>query len=349
MSDLLDRLISKYGSKPRVDLDAIIDRLREGGELTEAQREILEFTPAQQLPGIAERWRNRRDFYRSTQDYFDPSDWRVDAMAGKSGALGGVSAARLRAAPLTARRNAWQAGRDFITTNHYAASFPQVRVMVGIAKESQANLYGGVDVDEIMELSRFVLLDDVPGNAETWFLARATEIARQVHAMRRYELKVLLSFSDPVPRRSMEGFLTMPGHIGNIYQAHNALYVGYSSSKTLHLNPQGLAPDPRMLSKIRALDKRDEQGGREGARRLVDHYGAPSRRRGESYTAWLKRVLASGCARRSSDGSQTGSPTRRRRDSSTSTCTASTSGPGVAGTRPTSPNLPPRSSRPGCG
>jgi hypothetical protein len=160
------------------------------------------------------------------------------------------------------------------------------------AKESQANLYGGVDVDEIMELSRFVLLDDVPGNAETWFLARATEIARQVHAMRRHELKVLLSFSDPVPRRSMEGFLTMPGHIGNIYQAHNALYVGYSRGKTLYLNPQGLAPDPRMLSKIRALDRRDEQGGREGARRLVDHYGAPSRRRGESYTAWLERVLA---------------------------------------------------------
>lgn len=277
-----------------LDLDALLAEV-EGGLASMAQVGV----------GISQRWRDQRDFYRSNEERFAPSNWRAELLAGSGGLPGDLG-----------RRNAWKDGRAFILRNHYAASFPQARIMVGMfrardarlvgvatfsnADADQARKYGNVGLDEIVELSRFVLLDEVPGNAETWFLARATTLARELHTVRTgNQIKVLLSFSDPVPRRSTAGFLTMPGHIGNIYQAHNAVFVGRSRAKTLHLTPAGVAPDPRMLSKIRSLGTmRPEKGGREGARRFVEDYGAPRRRRGESYRAWVKRGLASPAFRR---------------------------------------------------
>jgi len=249
--------------------------------------------------GVCQRWQNRRDFYRSTAERFDPARWRVAPMAGKTGLPGGLG-----------RRDTWAKGKAFIVRNHYAGSFPQMRIMIGMFRASDAELvgiatfgnvklehaakYGDVGLDEIVELNRFVLLDAVPGNAETWFLARATALARELHALRGHQLKVLLSYSDPVPRRSLAGFLTMPGHIGNIYQAHNAIYVGYSAPKTLYLDRHGTAPDGRMLSKIRSLDRRSpERGSESAARRFVAQYGAPERQIGESYADWVIRAFVS--------------------------------------------------------
>jgi len=47
-----------------------------------------------------------------------------------------------------------------------------------------------------VELGRSVLLDSVPGNGETWFLARCFE------QMRKSDLIGVVTFSDPVPRKS---------------------------------------------------------------------------------------------------------------------------------------------------
>lgn len=296
---------------PALDIPTEVRSLRAHGEVTADGKVILDAMDVAEsvpsaTPGITQRWQERHDSYRSTAERFEPSEWRVDVMTG------GREEGGLRS--LSVRRGTWEVGKDFIVQNHYAASFPQVRVMVGLyrardglfsgvatygnAKASQAKKYGDVGLDEILELNRFVLFDSVPGNAETWFLARATDLAREVHSARGHALKVLLSFSDPVPRRCAAGNLTMPGHIGNIYQAYNAMYAGMSSSKVLHLDARGVAPDPRMLSKIRSLDGDGEVGGPTAAVRFVEDHGAPPRKPRETHARWVERALASSAFRR---------------------------------------------------
>jgi hypothetical protein len=52
----------------------------------------------------------------------------------------------------------------------------------------------------------------------------------------------VVSFSDPVPRRTAAGTLVFPGHIGTIYQASNAEYLGRRTPCRI------LLPEGRLLS-----------------------------------------------------------------------------------------------------
>lgn len=110
-----------------------------------------------------------------------------------------------------------------------------------------------------MECSRFVLLDECPGNAESWFLARCFD------ALLAEGVRGVVSFADPVPRRTASGLLVMPGHVGTIYAATNALYTGRATARTVKLLPDGTvfhsgvrAGSPRLL------------GGREPAFQQLD-------------------------------------------------------------------------------
>ncbi len=60
---------------------------------------------------------------------------------------------------------------------------------------------------ESLELSRFVLSESVPGNGESWFLARCWQLAV------RDGVRGAVGFSDPMPRRAVAGDLVFPGHI----------------------------------------------------------------------------------------------------------------------------------------
>lgn len=62
--------------------------------------------------------------------------------------------------------------------------------------------------------SRFVLLDECPGNSESWFLARCFD------ALLADGVRGVVPFADPVPRRTASGRLVMPGHVGTIYQGY---------------------------------------------------------------------------------------------------------------------------------
>jgi len=86
---------------------------------------------------------------------------------------------------------------------------------------------------ESLECSRFVLLDECPGNAESWFLARCFD------ALLADGARGIVSFADPVPRRTSSGVLVMPGHVGTIYAATNALYTGRATERTVKLLPDG--------------------------------------------------------------------------------------------------------------
>lgn len=158
--------------------------------------------------------------------------------------------------------------KDFVCRHHYSHSFVYAiksfglfhkgsdflrSELVGVATFSTpSNLHSvtrwtGLANNEGMELGRFVLLDSVAGNGETWFLARAL---RQLKTIRP-ETKCVLSYSDPMPRTNAIGETVFPGHWGSIYQSSSALYLGRAKRKVMYLNRNGMAIANRIFSKLR--------------------------------------------------------------------------------------------------
>ena len=158
------------------------------------------------------------------------------------------------------------------------------RHLVGVAVYSQPCSQGVLskyfaDPAWALELGRFVLLDEVPGNGESWFLARTFEL------LRAQGFVGVVSFSDPVPRTTADGRPVFPGHWGCIYQSCNAVKSGRSTARRLSLLPDGRVLSDRAISKIRAR----ERGWEYAAQILVDH-GADPLGVGDA-AAWLKKWL----------------------------------------------------------
>lgn len=206
--------------------------------------------------------------------------------------------------------------RPFVERHHYSGSYPAARLAVGLFRVGvsrsgllQRGLLVGVAVLSVpmqqrvipsrlgvspaagVEIGRFVLVDDPEEgpNAESWFGARVLEIVpRELPGVRG-----VVSYSDPVQRRTASGEVVMPGHLGIIYQALSAVHVGRSSPRTLILDSAGRVLSERMLTKLR----RGEQG-RDYAERQLVACGAPRRQRGEEGAAYVRRALAEGPFRR---------------------------------------------------
>jgi hypothetical protein len=105
-----------------------------------------------------------------------------------------------------------------------------------------------VPASEAVDLGRFVLVDDVPANGETWFLARCFELLR-------HDVAGVVSFSDPMPRATADGTSIFPGHVGTIYQAGNACFLGRARADTLRLLPDGRVFCNRAIQKVRKRDR----------------------------------------------------------------------------------------------
>lgn len=139
---------------------------------------------------------------------------------------------------------------------------------------------------ESRELGRLVLLDRVPANAESWFLAEA--FRRQAARGTRG----IVSFSDPVARVDPDtGAQTMPGHVGTIYQASNATYTGRITPRTVWFH-QGRLINEQLLGKAR-------NPGKEGHDYAVGQllaWGATPRTRRQDPKVWLHQALReTGC------------------------------------------------------
>lgn len=190
-----------------------------------------------------QRWRRGRASYRPAREVIDLGRFEIDTDLDE----------------LTAKA--------FTERHHYSGTWPAARERVGLRDRQRRGELAGVacfshpvhdavlDVlpngrDEGVELGRFVLLDYVGANAETWMLARAFEY------LRGEGYTGVLSFSDPVPRATGDGGVVMPGHVGLIYQALNATYTGRGRAEPLWLLPSGQAYSRRTQSKIRG----DERG-----------------------------------------------------------------------------------------
>jgi hypothetical protein len=218
-----------------------------------------------------QRWRDRRGTYRPAGEPIRTSAYEV--------------------APIAEDRVA----RAFVERHHYSGSYPAALAryglhrrgeLVGVAVLSMPQSMAALEATVPLpcptaakaELGRLVLLDDVPANGESWFLARAFELAA------RDGFEGIGSHSDPTPRTDRSGAVIFPGHIGTIYQATNATYVGKSNPHTLRLFEDGSVFTNPTWGKLR-LRKR---GWRYAMELLLEH-GAPEPT-GE-WRAWVTRAV----------------------------------------------------------
>ena len=187
--------------------------------------------------------------------------------------------------------------KDYIITNHYAASYSGINHRFGLFDRDQLVGVAGFGspgsptvlpsvfpelrpYKESCELNRLVLDDEVPGNAETWFIARCFE--QLVIA----GFKAVVSFSDPVPR-TLNGQTIFAGHIGTIYQAKGAVYTGKSKGRPKWLLPNGTVLDERNVSKVR-----NQERGHEGVERRLMALGATVPRAEQTGADWLDQALS---------------------------------------------------------
>jgi hypothetical protein len=191
--------------------------------------------------------------------------------------------------------------RAFVERHHYSGNYPgdlqryglySLERLVGVAVLGNAGFKPVLtsafpDLEpysESSELARLVLLDEVPANAESWFLA---EVFRSAAAQ---GMRGVVSFSDPLPRIDRAGRVVMPGHVGTIYQASNATYTGHATPRTVWFH-DGELFNEQALGKIRL-----QKQGHEYAEAQLCSWGARPRRSGEDPKAWLHTALReAGC------------------------------------------------------
>jgi len=236
--------------------------------------------------GRSQRWRDRRAKFVPNAVDFQPELYSVDV----------ISCAR--------------AAKPFVIEHHYSGSFPATRLSCGLFRNGAARrpeLVGvcsfavpinnasvrkhtGLDDPlSAVDLGRLVLLDDVPGNAESWFVSRAFRHLR----LEKPGIISVISYSDPEPRHDNAGRVVMPGHIGMVYQGLSATLRGRSSSRSDLLLPGGQILSPRALSKLKAGDS-----GSAYAERQLSAAGVHARFHGEDPAEWISRLIGSGEIRR---------------------------------------------------
>jgi len=225
---------------------------------------------------FVQRWRLGTDSYRPPDDPIRTADYDVAELPDDAVA------------------------KSFVVQHHYSGSYPAARwrfglwhrgALQGIAVFSHpcndrvlTNVFPGQATDSV-ELGRFVLLDAVPGNGETWMLGQC------FRRLRREGLAGILAFSDPCRRLNRRGIPVFGGHVGTIYQAHNAAYLGRGTPRTLTLLPDGGILSDRAQQKVRAA----ERGVRYGVRLLVAFGAEPPRSQvprelAEWLRAWKQRL-----------------------------------------------------------
>jgi hypothetical protein len=204
-----------------------------------------------------QRWRHHRTVYRPAGEVIRTTEYEVTLIENDREA------------------------KAFVLAHHAFGTYPAARLRFGLHHRGELV---GVAVfshpcndlvltrvfrcDPVLavELGRFVLLDSVPGNGETWFLGQC------FRHLRRLDLVGVLTFSDPVPRRNVQGEIVVGGHVGTVFQAHNGLYLGRGTARTLRLLPDGRVLSDRAIQKIRS----GEPGWKYAAAELYfKTYGTP--------------------------------------------------------------------------
>lgn len=131
---------------------------------------------------------------------------------------------------------------------------------------------------EGVTLGRLVLLDDVPGNGESYFVSRCFALLRTAGIV------AVESCADPEPRAALDGKRVHRGHVGTVYCALNGRYIGKTNPASLRLLPDGTVFSNRSSGKV----VRAEQGRAYAGAELVD-WGADPLQHGEDPLEWVQR------------------------------------------------------------
>lgn len=211
----------------------------------------------------SQRWRERRSHYVDDLEVIDPQRFAVDVIDH------GVA-------------------RAFIARHHYLPTYPAAQLAVGLFADGPTPTLAGVAVFAVPAtgavvtahtgfatsargcvLARLILLDEVPQNGESFFVARALRLLRR----ERPVIEAVVSFSDPAA-----------GHIGRVYAALSSAYRGRTPER-LVLAAGGRTISDRTLSKIRGGER-----GQAGAIDQLAGLGLPRPDPGEPPAAWLARL-----------------------------------------------------------
>ncbi|AXK44094.1 hypothetical protein [Erythrobacter aureus] len=224
----------------------------------------------------SQRWRDRRDKFVPAGTVIDPSEFAVDVI------------------------DCHRTAKPFVEEHHYSGSFPASRLSVGLYRNGAAGSSrlvgvctfsvpmncasipkhtGLEDFRQGADLGRLVLLDEVAGNGETWFISRAFKALRQ----EKPEILAVVSYADPMRRYCADGSIRLPGHVGQIYAASSALCRGRTKPRMETFTPDGQIVSERALSKIR----NHETGSAYAIDDLVKR-GAP--KPGHDTREWLKHL-----------------------------------------------------------
>jgi hypothetical protein len=152
------------------------------------------------------------------------------------------------------------------------------------SKNAHDKVFPTLTMKNAVTFGRLVLLEDVPGNGESWFIARCFDLLRQ------RGIKAVESCADPEPRMNAAGVQTFKGHLGIVYQATNAAYIGKTNDNTQYWLPDGTVLSHRSQSKLRSGERGDDHP----IAQLVAH-GAAEPSLDENMKAWLKLWRARIC------------------------------------------------------
>ena len=180
--------------------------------------------------------------------------------------------------------------RRFIAEHHYLPSWPAAQLSVGLFGPGAGgrSLLAGVAVFAVPAvghvvtrhtgltdaahgcvLARFVLRDEVPGNGESFTLARAFRLLRD----EKPAIEAVVSYSDP-----------LAGHIGGCYAAMSSAYRGETRPRTEY-RVGSRTISGRTLSKIRLSER-----GAGGAVDQLVAAGASRPGANETLPQWLDRL-----------------------------------------------------------
>jgi hypothetical protein len=217
-----------------------------------------------------QRWTERRASRRPAGELIRSSEYDVGAIASATVA------------------------RAFVVRHHYAASASSTAHrfglyhrgdLVGVAlfgpppsMAAHRAVFPTLSIREAVTLGRIVLVDAVPGNGESFFIARCFA------ALRTRGVVAVESCADPEPRTTALGEVVHRGHVGTIYGATNGHYVGRTNPCTLRVLPNGTCYSNRSAGKLAQGDV-----GRRYAAAQLERWGAEPLRDDEDALAWLRR------------------------------------------------------------
>ena len=183
------------------------------------------------------------------------------------------------------------AARAFVARHHYLPTWPAAQLAVGLfgsQRSANAGLTGVAvfavpataaviarhtgfaEAERGAVLARFILLDEIPQNGESFFLSRALRLLRR----EKPAIEAVVSYADPGA-----------GHIGRCYAALSGAHRGVTRPRRV-LRIGEATISGRTLSKVRG----DERGAAGAVDRMVAA-GMPRPAVLEGGAAWLNRLI----------------------------------------------------------